>query len=708
MVALGLKSNETVGLTLAEYFGTDDPQFPVHAAHRRVMQGEIVTIAQRWQGREFESRMQPLRDDAGERVIGCLGITQDVTDRNQAARSTPDYRAQIQTGSERPPDYVLHIDRSRTITFIEAATSDYDPNRVIGTKVAQWLRPETMPIVEQAIQRTFDKLKPQQIEIPALTLNQLDRWYDVRLRPIMAGGKAETLAAIVYDITERKLVELRLREQVQLLAQLLARIPRAVFWRDRDGAYLGCNEPFAKFVGLSNPEEVIGRQDSELPVSEALRDWLRQHDREVIEQAQSVLDVEQTVTRYDGKEVILLTSKVPLRDASGKTVGILGTFADVTQSRRTTAALHDAREELQCRVDERTAELTVANAQLHQEQQRLQSILDNTTAVVFIKDAEGRYTLINSQFSRIFQRTAEEILGKTDSDIFPAEIADRLRENDLRVQAERKPIQFEEIVLHYDGPHHYVSVKFPFANEPAGPCSVCGIATDISDRKGSEERLKSEEQFLRQLLELREREQMLLAYDIHDGLVQDIVAAKMVLEGRGGDRADGALLDAGSYRQVLGLLVEAIEEGRRMISELRPPILDEQGIIGSIDYLVAEHLQKSGRRIRFTHQVQFDRLSPLLEQTVFRIAQEALNNFVRHSSAVEAEVALRQEGRRIYLKIRDHGVGFNPQSVPQDRFGLRGIAERARLFGGTAKIESRLGEGTRVAVELPIDQPGRE
>ena len=196
---------------------------------------------------------------------------------------------------------------------------------------------------------------------------------------------------------------------------------------------------------------------------------------------------------------------------------------------------------------------------------------------------------------------------------------------------------------------------------------------------------------------------MMLAYDIHDGLVQDIVGAKMILEGRGGD---GMQLDATSYQQILHLLVQAIDEGRRMISELRPPILDEQGMIGSLEYLVAEQLQKSGCRIRFHHDVTFDRLSPLLEQAMFRIVQEALNNVIRHSSAEEAEVNLSQSGQRIRIEIRDRGVGFDLAGVPADRFGLRGITERARLFGGTATIDSRPGKGTRIVVEVPINYDG--
>lgn len=220
----------------------------------------------------------------------------------------------------------------------------------------------------------------------------------------------------------------------------------------------------------------------------------------------------------------------------GELVMLEGFLQDVTDRKHSEQELHEAREELEQRVRQRTNELSIVNELLRYEEQRLQSILDNTTAVVYVKDPAGRYLLINTQFSRLFHLTPQEIIGKTDLEISPADLAALFRANDLQVQTEGRAIQFEEVASHDDGPHHYVSVKFPIGEWRDGACAVCGISTDITDRKASEERLRHEEQLLRRLLELRERERMLLAYDIHDGLVQDIVGAKMMLEGQGGTR----------------------------------------------------------------------------------------------------------------------------------------------------------------------------
>lgn len=120
-------------------------------------------------------------------------------------------------------------------------------------------------------------------------------------------------------------------------------------------------------------------------------------------------------------------------------------------------------------------------ARAHSEQ-RLQGILDNSTALIFVKDSRGRYQLINRRYEELFHITKEQALGKTDYDLFAPEIADRFLKNDRAVLASGEPRAVEEQVMQDDGLHTYISVKFRI-REPDGSTSVCGIATDVTDRK---------------------------------------------------------------------------------------------------------------------------------------------------------------------------------------------------------------------------------
>jgi len=121
-------------------------------------------------------------------------------------------------------------------------------------------------------------------------------------------------------------------------------------------------------------------------------------------------------------------------------------------------------------------------ARIRSDQQQ-QAILDNSAAVIFLKDRQGRYQLINRQFEELFHVTRADVAGKTDYDIFPAAAAQQFQANDRAVVAAGKPLQFEEYVPHDDGHHSYISVKFPIEGPDGAITGVCGIATDVTERK---------------------------------------------------------------------------------------------------------------------------------------------------------------------------------------------------------------------------------
>jgi signal transduction histidine kinase len=131
-------------------------------------------------------------------------------------------------------------------------------------------------------------------------------------------------------------------------------------------------------------------------------------------------------------------------------------------------------------------------------------------------------------------------------------------------------------------------------------------------------------------------------------------------------------------------------------------ILDEMGLVPALTYLV-DDIQKTGTPLaEFTHSVQFDRLASPLETAVFRIVQEGLANVQRHSNSPRVRVAMVQQGDRIRVEVEDWGIGFDPEKVQPNCFGLEGIRQRARLLGGSATIDSAPGKGTRITVDLPL------
>ena len=172
---------------------------------------------------------------------------------------------------------------------------------------------------------------------------------------------------------------------------------------------------------------------------------------------------------------------------------------------------------------------------------------------------------------------------------------------------------------------------------------------EITERKQFEEALQKEQQLLKQLLDLRERERKLVSHEIHDGLAQQLTGAIMQfqafrqLQDHDTDKARSV------FDEALEMLQSGLSQARRLISGLRPPVLDELGVVSAIEYLIAEQQKRGRQGIKFRHDVSFDHLAPPLEDAVFRIVQEALNNACRHSRSEKIRVELAERDGHVCI-----------------------------------------------------------
>ena len=142
-------------------------------------------------------------------------------------------------------------------------------------------------------------------------------------------------------------------------------------------------------------------------------------------------------------------------------------------------------------------ERKIAEDALRRSQQFLQEMADNTTAVIYVKEANGRYILVNRRFEQIFGLKADQIIGFTDHQIFPRHFADVFRANDVAVLERNSTVEYEETAPHLDGSHTYISIKFPLRDQAGIPYALCGVSTDITERKQAEDLLRSHERQLR-------------------------------------------------------------------------------------------------------------------------------------------------------------------------------------------------------------------
>jgi len=225
---------------------------------------------------------------------------------------------------------------------------------------------------------------------------------------------------------------------------------------------------------------------------------------------------------------------------------------------------------------------------------------------------------------------------------------------------------------------------------------------EVKERQRAEELLLKEQRYLRHLLELQDRDRQMVSYEIHDGLVQQLAAAIMQFEVFSRVAEQKAKEVWKTFESGVGMLNECMKEARRLINGLRPPILDELGLAAAVEDLVSQDSSQDKPEIDFVHHLDCERLEPTLENVVFRIVQESLTNARRYSHSERVLVRLTQRDRHIRIEVQDWGIGFDPKKVGEGHFGLEGIQERARLFGGSAATTSALGKGTRIVVQLPL------
>lgn len=310
--------------------------------------------------------------------------------------------------------------------------------------------------------------------IPIVVMTSLDD-EELGLQLIQAGAQdylvkgqvtAPLLTRALRYAIERKRLESELREKSRLLQSVLDSMADGVVMADQVGMFQVWNPAAERIVGAGPANVGIGQWSDhyglflpdkttlyppdDLPLARAVR-------------GESVANVLVFLRRPDQAEGIWLSVNArPLRDENGRINGGVAVFRDITVAKRMEEALRETEE-------------------------RFRTIMDHSPALIFIKDLEGRYLQVNRRLETLLHLPYGSLLGKTDEEIFPPAQAAAYRANDRRVLEAGAPMEFEEAAAHPDGPQTFLVVKFPLFDAQGRCYALCGIATDITDRKREEE-----------------------------------------------------------------------------------------------------------------------------------------------------------------------------------------------------------------------------
>lgn len=227
---------------------------------------------------------------------------------------------------------------------------------------------------------------------------------------------------------------------------------------------------------------------------------------------------------------------------------------------------------------------------------------------------------------------------------------------------------------------------------------------EIHERIRADEALRHERRTLQHLLRSSDHERQLISYEIHDGLAQYLAGAIMQFQTYAFSKAAQPDQAVKAFEAGMTMLQHGHNEARRLISGLRPPILDESGIVAAISHLVNEPRSLTRTRIEFHSDVKFDRLDSILENAIYRIVQECLANACKHSESDVVRIEMVQRNGHLRIDVRDWGKGFDVDTAREGCYGLEGVQERARLLGGNVVMRSAPGQGTQIIAELPLPE----
>lgn len=283
--------------------------------------------------------------------------------------------------------------------------------------------------------------------------------------PLWEDDTVAGAVVVFHDTTKQWRIESGLREREDRL-ECVIRGSSDGFW---DGQILpgrSWDDPHTPVWWSPRVRELLGYSREEFP--DILESWtsrLHPEDRERVLAALAAhleqcepYDVEYRLLTKHGEYHWFRARGLAEWDQNGRPIRMAGSLQCITDRRRIEEALRRS-------------------------ERLLKDVIDNTTAVIYVKGTDGRFMLTNRRFEQLFNLTTDQIVGRTNHDLFPREIADAFSVNDRQVLERKAPVEYDETAPHGDGLHHYISIKFPLCDETGTPYAMCGISTDITERK---------------------------------------------------------------------------------------------------------------------------------------------------------------------------------------------------------------------------------
>jgi PAS domain S-box-containing protein len=651
------------GRTLYDIFGTRDETHPAIAAHLRALRGESVPYERVAGDLIVEGQVEPLRDGRGH-IIGCVGAVIDVSTWRWAESQVRRFGALVQSSE----DAIVSTDLDGTIKSWNPAAErlyGYAAAEAIGKSIAIIAPPGGEAEFERNALALRQGTALGPYEARRIRSDGQGIWVSVTVSPIMdGGGQVVGISGIIRDITDRK----RAEAEVVRLASFPQMNPTPIVEVDAAGNVSYMN-PAAERL-LPNLREAPSLHPfvagAWVFAGESQRAGRRLHSREVrVGETWYLQDIS---TLSDGSHLRIYA-------------------ADMTERRR--------------------AEETVRESE-----RRFRTVLDSMRMIGLGLDAAGRITYCNDYLLEVTGWPSGEAIGGDWFDRFiPPDSG--LREIFARgIATGAMPVHHRNEILTRAGARRLIEWDNTLLRDAEGRVSgTVSIGVDVTERTKAEHELRQSEERLRALAQhlesAREEEHTRMAREIHDELAQSLTALRLDLSWLSRKMPDAGSGVRAKIAEMVTLTDATIEAGRRIAAELRPPILDDLGLIAALEWYVQDFAKHAKLRATLDAGPKELALDGRLAVTAYRIVQEALANVARHAEARSVTVRLGEQEGALLLEISDDGKGIHADAVGSvQSFGIIGMRERAAVHGGALEVGSSPAGGTVVRATIPLERRG--
>jgi PAS domain S-box-containing protein len=417
----------------------------------------------------------------GKTVI--LSIARDITERKRTEEQLLDSQQNLQTLMDASPIGISWADTHGDIQYTNRKFRELFGYTVEDIPdIATWrARAYPVPAYREPIPSLVDLLSEAQKQgKEAAPVEMTVTCKDGSTRHVLQAGAlaSHRILAIYTDITDRKRAEEALQRERNLLRTLIDNLPDLIYVKDSEFRKTIANLADVRNMGCRSEAEVLGKTDFDFYPAEIAAKFFAD-DQSVIQTAKPVINREEFVFNEQAEKRWLLTSKFPLRDEKGQTIGLVGIGRDISVRKR-------------------------AEEALQQERNLLRTVIDNLPDVIYVKDAECRKTVVNKADLRNMGCQSEaEALGKTDFDLYPREVAEAFYADDLSVlETGKSIINREEFFFDPEGKKRWLlTTKLPLRDQNGHIVGLVGIGHDITERKRVEAALKESEERYRNLFE---------------------------------------------------------------------------------------------------------------------------------------------------------------------------------------------------------------